>query len=561
MIHPLQHIADLSEICFNHGVSFVVISPGSRNAPLIDAFSARFGEKCYSIVDERSAGYFALGLARNSKKPVVLVCTSGTAALNYGPALAEAYYQRIPLVAVTADRPARWIDQQDNQTIRQNGIYKQFIKQDFTLPEVIRDEKSLKELHALIGLALSVAVSGSWGPVHINVPLGEPLYGELPEASQKINLKRSQTGGQTTGIPDDFFSQFNLAKGICIIHGQDLPDRQQMMDIHALAEDHRVVFIAEDISNICSRSFIRNPELMLAHARKRNLVPPDLLIYSGGQLVSKKMKEFLRSYRIANTWRIGEDDYDIDTFSQQNKILRLPVCQVYRELTAHVRLSRESLFKSSWQEADHHARKFFNDSVDHLPFSDLSVVYRLLNSMPQTAILELGNSSPVRYSQLVPSTDCRKVYSNRGVSGIDGCLSAAVGTSLSSGELTIAVLGDLSFVYDSNALWNKKLPDNLRIVVLNNRGGGIFSLIDGPSGKPSFEDYFLAHHPVNLQKLAEAFNLNYFCVKNNRKLTDLLPDFFGKMGRAAVLEVFTERTNNLEAFNRIMGREVNLQAE
>ena len=199
-------------------------------------------------------------------------------------------------------------------------------------------------------------------------------------------------------------------------------------------------------------------------------------------------------------------------------------------------------------------RQMRDQLLGSLPFSDLKVTDNLLGSLPEGTIIELGNSSPVRLSQFSKDLTRYLYYSNRGVSGIDGSLSTAVGTALSSGKMTFALLGDLGFVYDSNALWNRELPSNLRIVVLNNRGGQIFSLIPGPDRKPAFKDYFIAHHPVNLQKLAEAFNLNYFCASNEKELADIMPMLLKESERAVLAEIRTDPEKNQAAFNRIMGR-------
>ena len=188
MLHPKQHIVDLAAICLKKGINRIVISPGSRNAPLIKAFYDIFGEQCVSIVDERSAAYFALGIAAYTQKPVVLICTSGTAVLNYAPALAEAYYQQVPLLAVTADRPHEWIDQQDNQALRQSGIYKNFIKGSYELPQVMASEDDLWFAHRMVNEAVDLCMDRCKGPVHINVPLTEPLYDELPSPSERIRI-------------------------------------------------------------------------------------------------------------------------------------------------------------------------------------------------------------------------------------------------------------------------------------------------------------------------------------------------------------------------------------
>jgi len=470
ILDPLQHIADLSEICHRFGVAWIVISPGSRNATLIDAFTCRFGDRCFSIVDERSAGYFALGLAKESRKPVALICTSGTATLNYGPSLAEAYYQGVPLLAITADRPEAWIDQQDNQTIRQPGIYRNYIKHSINLPENLQNNEDLQKLHQQVKTALQTAISGAWGPIHINVPLREPLYGDIPPASGEATSLAFEDVSSGSSLPEKFLTDWKAAERIMIIQGQDPPSAELQAALSKLATDPRIVLIAENISNIRNEETISCPELLLSHSDSTRLPKPDLLIYSGGQVVSRKLKAWLRSFSIPSAWRLGQDLFEMDTFSQKNTFLRLPQKEAYKKLAGYTQEGPDEEYKATWLKNADAVRQVRDKLLDSLPFSDLKVVDQLMESLPEGSIVELGNSSPVRLSQLSKDQRGHVYYSNRGVSGIDGCLSTAVGTALSSGALTFVLLGDLGFVYDSNALWNRELPSNLRIVVLNNQG-------------------------------------------------------------------------------------------
>ncbi|MBN1952114.1 MAG: 2-succinyl-5-enolpyruvyl-6-hydroxy-3-cyclohexene-1-carboxylic-acid synthase [Bacteroidales bacterium] len=556
MPHPLQHITDLSEICYQAGFAYVVISPGSRNAPLIDAFSSRFQERCYSIVDERSAAYFGLGLSRESGKPVALLCTSGTAVLNYAPGLAEAYYQQVPLLAVTADRPAEWIDQQDNQTIRQEGIYRNYIKHSVVLPEKMSSEENLEQAHSRIAKAIAAVCIAPRGPVHLNVPLHEPLYGGLPSASPDLPVQdlclSSSTGAE---IPHGFLDAWTRAGKILILQGQGTPDRQLHKNLECLCQDHRLVLMAENISNQYTNDAITTPDLYFAQVKDGELPEPDLLIYTGGQLVSKRIKTYLRGIRVQETWRVGVDAYPMDTFRQENKFVPSDAGTIFEKLGSMIQPGAPSEFKSAWMAAARKVLNWQNELQKSLPFSDVSVVRDILNSLPSGTRTELGNSSAIRYSQLVPARADLIYYSNRGVSGIDGCLSTASGTAAASGEPCYIILGDLSFVYDSNALWNRALSKKLRIIVLNNQGGGIFGLIEGPGKKAAFKDYFLAHHPVDLQKLAEAFNLNYFCVKDKQSLQSALAETAKGQNAAVVVEVLTEQEINTLAYHRVMQKD------
>ena len=503
-------------------------------------------------MDERSAGYVALGIARYTRHPVVIICTSGTAVLNYSPAIAEAYYQRIPMIVITADRPAEWIDQQDNQTIRQKNVYQNFIKKSISLPERTVGEKELISLRRDMQECIQLASIASMGPVHINAPLYEPLYEELPVEGSDIGiLTEKKVSGKV--LPRTFITQWKEAKKILIVHGQDFPDESRTRAMQALSADPRVVIIAENIANSAIGKMIRNPELMLARTKKEQLDIPDLLIYAGGQVVSKRLKELLRSWKIVGSWRIGRDSYDMDTFRQGNRYLRIEPGIVYTILAKHIsKADNPTNFKRSWLSASMHVSAESVSAFADLPFSDLSAVYALMEQLPDDLIIELGNSSAIRYSQLLPDVVKAVYYSNRGVSGIDGCLSAAVGTALSTEKPTLVILGDLSFVYDSNALWNRRLPKNIKIVVLNNSGGGIFDLIPGPADSDAFNDFFIARHPVNLQKLAETFYLDYFCVRTKQDLVSVIPEFLGRKVRPVMLEVVTDRKKNKDAFFAVL---------
>jgi 2-succinyl-5-enolpyruvyl-6-hydroxy-3-cyclohexene-1-carboxylate synthase len=554
MLHPKQHITDLSEICFRQGIKHIVISPGSRNAPLIDSFFLKFGEQCISIVDERSAGYFALGLAHYDKIPVVLICTSGTAVLNYGPALAEAYYAHVPLLAITADRPAELIDQQDNQTIRQREVFRNFVKKSFHLPEHIDSQDLLRKTHRQILEAIGHTLLPCAGPVHINVPLHEPLYETLPSVSADIDLDSYHYILRDTDIPDKLISQWQNARRIMIIHGHDYPDTGLTDSLAKLAKDTRITIIAENISNVCGKGIISNPELIFTLSAKSLPGYPELLIYSGGQIVSKRLKHYLRAARNLTAWRIGIDDYSMDTFKQSNIILPVRAEVFYRKLTEFTAENTTGGYKDEWYNAFHVALETRDRLLDQVPFSDLTAIQSVLEHVPSGSLVELGNSTPIRYAQNFDSIKEVQYFSNRGVSGIDGCLSSAAGAAFASKRLAIAIIGDLSFVYDSNALWNRKLPSNLRIVVINNRGGGIFNLLDGPSTKAAFTDYIEAAHPVNIQKLAEAFNLDYFCTDEHNELNSMLPVFMEQSGRTKIMEIRTGTENNKRAFNLIFGK-------
>lgn len=552
MPHPRQHITDLAAICRKKGILSVVISPGSRSAPLIQAFYAVFGDQCISIVDERSAAYFALGIAARTRTPVVLICTSGTAVLNYAPALAEAFYQGIPLLAVTADRPREWIDQQDNQTLQQPGIYRNFIRAGYDLPQVITTDDELWFAHRMVNEAVNLCTSPGCGPVHINVPLTEPLYDELPPPSGSIRIITREDPGITLTLPDEMIREWNAASRIMIIHGQDFPGSEASRILPSLVRDGRIILLAENIANISTGSAIANSNLVLSLTRGNSPQYPDLIIHSGGQVVSKALTGYLRRAGGVSCWRVGPGNTIVDTFRQATRIIEQPPAAVYRALLAVSPARTGPGYRDSWLGAAEKANTYAEKMMKQAPFSDLTVFNHVFRSLPATTLVSLGNSSIIRYAQLFQADGTMPCYANRGVSGIDGCLSTAAGIAFASKLPVLAVTGDLGFLYDSNALWNNALPVNLRILVVNNGGGGIFHIIKGPSEQPGFKKFVEADHPVKIHKLAEAYGLDYYYADGITALEGSWDSFLAGNGRAAVFEVKTNAEISALTFRQIM---------
>ncbi len=552
-MHGKQHITDLAEICLKKGIRKIVISPGSRSAPIIQSFLTCFPGNCFSIVDERSAAYFALGLAISYQQPVALICTSGTAVLNYAPALAEAYYQKVPLLAITADRASEWIDQQDNQTIRQRDIYRNYIKAGVELPQHISNENDLCLAHRLIHEAVNLLTTGPLGPVHINVPIPEPLYEPLPDAWENIPEMRQEGTVCKPELSQRLLETWNHANSILIVHGQGHPDPRMTESLDKLSRDPRIAILAENISNIPLASVISNSHLVLSVNRK-NLPPyPDLVLHSGGQIVSKSLTAYLRNAKNTKGWRIGYDHNLTDTFRILSEHIPLPASSVYQILEAHIQEDKgQPGYKSEWNKLAENALKTAKERLPNLPFSDIHVFQQIASGLPANVNLVLGNSSVIRYAQLFNAHAETCYYSNRGTSGIDGSLSTASGIATASRKPTFAILGDLGFLYDSNALWNRALPLGLKILVINNQGGGIFHIIKGPAESAGFQEYIEAHHPVNIAKLAEAYGLEYMNADHETSLKAQWPKFIAPGDKPMIFEVKTDAKVSASTFRALM---------
>lgn len=539
-----QHISDLALLLKLHGTEQAVIAPGSRNAPLIQAITKELGDGCVSIVDERSAGYFALGLSLQSQKPVAVVCTSGTAVLNLGPALAEAYYQNIPLIAITADRPCEWIGQQDNQAINQHQTFANFTKLSVDLPVESLNEDELWHSNRMVNEALLKAFSPEFGPVHINVPLREPLYNDLPTPSAKC-VKIEKVSSRSFSLPVDFIEKWNSAKSIWILAGQSAPNKELNSAIGDLLADPRIELIAESISNTAIETAIKTPEVLVAACKKHLLFnQPDVVLYFGGQLVSKRLKNLLRQFKSTEFWLASPSNKIIDTFQSIKGIIQGETTQILEAIANSNLAGKEGNQTLKQIEESIHVKA--NEYLSEVTFSDLHVFHQIQKHIKEEDIVFAGNSSVVRYFQLFKNAQ-RAIYSNRGTSGIDGCLSTASGIAHNSTGSVYAIVGDLSFVYDSNALWNKRLPKNLKIILINNQGGGIFSLIPGPKNSSNFSEFFKANHPVSFDKLAAAFGVRYFFARNDQELLDGLHQVQSS-DEASVLEINTDPAINEKSY-------------
>jgi 2-succinyl-5-enolpyruvyl-6-hydroxy-3-cyclohexene-1-carboxylate synthase len=544
-----KHIAIIPAILKQKGVEHIVISPGSRNAPLIQVFYALFKEKCISIVDERSAAFFALGIALKTAKPVVILTTSGTAVLNLAPAMAEAFHQGVPLLAITADRPPEWIDQQDNQTIRQKDALLKNSKAAFELPLSSHASEDLWLANRIVNQAYNIASSGKLGPVHINVPLREPLYLTLPAATDFSITEFKEP--ICVGVDSELLNSWKKAKRIMLVCGQHIPDKALQLAVNQLSKDTKIVVVSEAIANCKGEQVISNIDLILhAFQEKAEKLSPDLVLYFGGQIVSKRLKEYLRKQSGIPFWFISPEGHHVDTFQNLSLIIHTNETPFLESLVEKSNLINQSDYSNKWRDLSIKMTEKIALETEAFTFSDILVCKELSDKLTNKDILFAGNSSIIRYLQMFKN-NADSVFANRGTSGIDGCISTASGIATVANKNVVAIVGDLSFVYDSNGLWNRNLPQNLKIVVVNNRGGGIFSLIDGPPQQEAFTPFFEAHHPVAINKISEAFGIAYFLCKNKETLAATYHAFYATKG-SAILEVETTSELNNKVFRNFI---------
>ena len=537
--------------CWEFGVQDVVISPGSRNAPITISFNQSGLFTCHSIADERVAGFYAMGMSLASSRPVAVVCTSGSAALNLAPAIAEAFYQKVPLIAITADRPLAWTDQGNGQTIRQKGVYKNYIRDWYSLysepscrDEIWMNRRRLSE-------CFNKATVSEKGPIHINVPLAEPLYGTK---TYPLNVKPSfYKRISAVKLPSEdtikeLSRRANQAKRIMILVGQSIPSSELQNLLVNWSELNNVVVLTETTSNAYVPKAVDTIDRIVMSIKGMSLLKemlPDVLITCGGYIVSKKIKALLREFQPDEHWHIDDTDESLDTFQSLTQEIN---CKPEPFLEAVFNEMRES--KSDYSEQWAHLKRIgeiaHEEYLQKIPFSDFSAFKNILKSLKPGTVLHMANSTPVRYIQLFGYQKNLNYYGNRGTSGIDGSTSTAAGIAKKQMDKEhLLITGDTAFLYDSNALWNREFPQNLKIVVINNSGGGIFRIIDGPDQIEELEEFFETYHEVDISKLSEAFGFSYYLATNEKNLGQTLKEFDGSRG-AAILEIKTKSDLNPE---------------
>ncbi len=562
-------------LCKSHNIKHIVISPGSRNAPLTIGFTHDDFFNCYSIVDERCAAFFALGIAQQIQEPVAVVCTSGSAMLNYYPAIAEAYYSNIPLVVLSADRPKHLINVGDGQTIKQKNVFGEHVlysanlKLDFKEGENENEENELpifksieNKVERFLGLqkdiqsyneseiheALTTSNINS-GPVHINIPLDEPLYETVEELS--INPKLFKIQNRVEKI-DDFeikslLDVWNNAKRKMILVGVLQPNSIEEKWIQELADDDSVLVFTETTSNLHHPDFCPGIDKIIAPLDEDEFkaLQPDILLTFGGLVVSKKIKAFLRHYKPKHHWHVDMFRAN-DTFFCLDKHIKLSPNTFLSEFLPQVTEHPNSDYKPTWLGIRQKRRQLHEAYLKTLPFSDFTVFNLVLQRLPKQSQLQVGNSSAIRYTQLFQLPESVDVYCNRGTSGIDGSTSTAIGASVASKKRTTLITGDLSFFYDSNALWNNYIPNSFRIIVVNNEGGGIFRILPGDKNSDIFDTFFETKHKLGAKQLCEMYGLEYHKANEESALSEELEAFYNPTKQPKLLEIFTPSRLNDE---------------
>ena len=540
MTYPKIPLAQsIIELLRAKGITNIVISPGSRNAPLTIGFVNNPNFTCYSIADERSAAFFALGIAQQINKPVAVICTSGSALLNYYPAFAEAFYSQIPFIVISADRPQSKIDIGDGQTIRQENVFANHSLFNANLNENASDENDI-----LIQEAIDTAFAKR-GPVHINAPFEEPLYETSSELL--VNPKMISTISKEFTIEEnlsEFAAIWNNSKKKLILVGVNEPNAVEQQFLDTLANDPSVVVMIETTSNLHHPKFINTIDTIITPFTNDDFLDfqPEILVTFGGMIVSKRIKAFLRKYQPNHHWHI-DTLRAYDTFGCLTKHFEVTpnlFFQSFFPLTKMV----ESNYNEKFQNIKALRQQKSLEYLAKIPFTDFKVFEKVLPALPKNSQLQISNSSPIRYAQLFDIEKSIEVFSNRGTSGIDGSTSTAIGAAVGSQKPNVFIAGDIGFLYDSNALWNNYIPKNFKIILINNGGGGIFRILPGHDETPVFNIFFETSHCLTAEHLAKMYGFNYLTASTETTLENSLNVLFSNADNPTLLEVFTPTLEN-----------------
>lgn len=545
----------IAAICKARGIYHMIFSPGSRNAPFVIEFGNDDSFHCCTIPDERVAGFYALGQGIYTGRPSIVCCTSGTALLNYAPAVAEAYYQGIPMIILSADRPKEMIDMGIGQSINQSGVFNNYCKISVDL---IQEPSSAEQKtnEKLINQALDVMLNGKPGPVHINVPFHEPLYDKVKAYNWRptINPIDHKIDDLNEELTAHLSSVLKKSRKIMILAGQyNNPDEKTEELLINISDSKAAVILTEMTTNYKLEKAIVNIDRTLEIINEVSAFQPDLLITIGGAVISKRIKKFLQNSAIKEHWDINPHQ-GRDTFHSLTHHLSQNEDQILELIKLH---GHSEAYFDEWNNLNELSINRHSDNEHDIEYSDFSIFSTILKKLNTPTVLHLANSTPIRYVQLFPRKGNVKYLSNRGVSGIDGCTSTAIGYASLSEKLNVLVTGDIGFFYDSNAFWMKNLPSNLKIILINNGGGGIFRIIDGPTSTEQLEEVFESHHNTRAEHLAKMYDLEYQSAQDTESFQFAL-DRLLESESISLLEVFTPREKNadiLKSYFRSMRNE------
>lgn len=547
MYSNIESVQILIKLLKEYNIKNVVLAPGGSDIPIIHSIETDEFFNCYSVVDERSAVYFAMGVSQQNNAPVACVCTSGTAVSNFLPGMTEAYYQNVPIVAITADKDPLRQGHLETQKIEQNNILDTVCKKTVELP-VIRSKEESWYCGRLINEALVELDHHGKGPVQINIPIvgKTSIYSceTLPDV-KKINLITATDQGL-----DKYIEKLSKAKKILIVLGQNIVfSDEDKKNVELFAKKYNCIISVEHMSNLnCEGVVYTYPvtEIFYMKGALSDLVP-DIVISMGNNIASYKMKPFLREHSgTVEHWQVDESGRIRDMFECLTDVMEFSPQFFFKYFAGNApkNISNDKIYFKEWQ------KYIDNITYPEFNFSNFYVAQELSKVIPDKSILHLAILNSTRVMQFFPLGKNVKVYSNIGALGIDGCLSTFIGQAAGTDELAFCLVGDLSFFYDMNAAGIRHIGSNVRIILLNNGGGSEFHFFMGKRNIPTINTHICAEHKKTAKGWIESLGYDYYSASTKEELATVMPKLSKKSDKPIFVEVFTDMEDDANYTNK-----------
>ncbi|MYL33793.1 2-succinyl-5-enolpyruvyl-6-hydroxy-3-cyclohexene-1-carboxylic-acid synthase [Pontibacillus yanchengensis] len=562
----MTHTSELTKFVGNFidelakgGMTDIVISPGSRSTPLSMMIAEHESIKHWVHMDERSAAFFALGMAKQQQKPVALVCTSGTAAANYYPAIVEAFYSRVPLVILTADRPHELRDVGAPQSIDQIHMYSRYVKwfQEVAMPE--DSDTMLRYVRSIGARALHQSLDGNAGPVHLNFPFREPLVPDFSMEDVWGNDRQESYHPVTSGkrmldtrqiekIKEEIVG---LERGLLVCGPQE--DRNLAEAVTSLAKHLQLPLLADPLSQVRAGEHEKDHviecyDAMLKSEETRERFKPDFIIRFGAMPVSKPYKLLIENHPDIVQYVVEDFEGHREPTNNHTRMIYADGTNFCKQWLQEVGTwMYDKSWLDNWREANSITKKCLIEDKGVGSLSEGHVITELTELLPEKSSIYIGNSMPVRDLDTFFMTTPKhiRVLANRGANGIDGMVSSALGAA-AHGESVTLILGDLSFYHDLNGLlMAKQYGIDVRIIVINNEGGGIFSFLPQANHPNHFEPLFGTPLQLDFQKAVEMYNGSFTRVETWEQFRDAVTTSFSA-NDLHVMEVITNRDENAQ---------------
>lgn len=529
-------ILELIALLKEFGIKKIVVSPGSRHRPFVASISQDPYFELFSVVDERSAAFFALGLIQESGEPVAITCSSGTACMNYGSAIVEAYYQKLPLLVLSSDRNPYLLNQGEDQMYSQVTSFADCTKYHAQLP-IIKDETDHWYANRIINEGLIALKAHGRGPVHLNIPVVSH-HGDSLNVAQLPSVRKISHHSFSLSLNWSEYARKIDRKKVVIVCGQSVKVSADLLNaIDKFAEKCGGVILTDKMSNFHS-PFALDNTLLALQAMKPAEIPfmlPDIVISIGGNYIfNNELKRFFKQGNIEN-WQVGRENQVCDPFWKLTQMFEMDESDFFISILSYLKENRNPDYRDLWLQF----RDLPQPTLDR--YDEIYPIGKLITNLPDYCDLQLANSNTIRFAHYFPIKSSIRVNCNRGVNGIDGSMSTAVGFSTINERSTFYITGELSFFYDMNALWIKHISRKMRILLINNNGGAVMYDLPCRPSDNHYPIYLATGHDAVAKGWAESQGFIYIAAHDKKEVDEGIKTLLDEsISSPVLLEVFTD---------------------